>query len=172
MRAFLFFLALISAPSSFAASRCDINVPTEHVALAQLNLAYQSIGRDSDPALLLVMGLGGQLIHWPDEVLVALCQQGFRVIRYDNRDVGLSRWRQAPASANLTYQVLRYKLGLAVTAPYSLNDMAEDGLGLMDALHVERFHVLGVSMGGMIAQHMAAVAPEPVSYTHLTLPTN
>lgn len=162
MRAFLFFLALISASSSFAASRCDINVPTEHVALAQLNLAYQSIGRDSDPALLLVMGLGGQLIHWPDEVVVALCQQGFRVIRYDNRDVGLTRWRQAPASANLTYQVLRYKLGVSVTAPYSLNDMAEDGLGLMDALHVERFHVLGVSMGGMIAQHMAAVAPERV----------
>ncbi|WP_422417910.1 alpha/beta fold hydrolase [Pseudomonas sp. GZD-222] len=162
MRAFLLFLALISASSSFAASRCDINVPTEHVALAQLNLAYQSIGRDSDPALLLVMGLGGQLIHWPDEVVVALCQQGFRVIRYDNRDVGLTRWRQAPASANLTYQVLRYKLGVSVTAPYSLNDMAEDGLGLMDALHVERFHVLGVSMGGMIAQHMAAVAPERV----------
>ncbi|HWD33870.1 MAG TPA: alpha/beta hydrolase [Pseudomonas sp.] len=162
MRAFLFFLALISAPSSFAASRCDINVPTEHVALAQLNLAYQSIGRDSDPALLLVMGLGGQLIHWPDEVVVALCQQGFRVIRYDNRDVGLTRWRQSPASANLTYQVLRYKLGLSVSAPYSLNDMAEDGLELMDALRVQRFHVLGVSMGGMIAQHMAAVAPERV----------
>ncbi|MEG0860347.1 MAG: alpha/beta hydrolase [Pseudomonas sp.] len=163
MRAFLFFLALmISALPSIAASRCDVNVPTEHIAQAQLNLAYQSIGRDADPALLLVMGLGGQLIHWPDEVVVALCQQGFRVIRYDNRDVGLTRWRQAPASANLTYQVLRYKLGLSVSAPYTLNDMAEDGLQLMDALHVERFHVLGVSMGGMIAQHMAAVAPERV----------
>lgn len=162
MRAFLFFLALISAIPSFAASRCDVNVPTEHVAVAQLNLAYQSIGRKADPALLLVMGLGGQLIHWPDEVVVALCQQGFRVIRYDNRDVGLTLWRQAPASANLTYQVLRYKLGLSVSAPYSLSDMAEDGLALMDALHIGRFHVLGVSMGGMIAQHMAASAPERV----------
>ncbi|MGH8466622.1 MAG: alpha/beta fold hydrolase, partial [Pseudomonas sp.] len=162
MRAFLFFLALIGATSSFAASRCDVNVPTERVELAQLSVAYQSIGRDSDPALLLVMGLGGQLIHWPDEVVVALCQQGFRVIRYDNRDVGLSTWSQAPATANLTYQLLRYKLGLSVTAPYNLTDMAEDSLGLMDALRIERFHVLGVSMGGMIAQHLAALAPERV----------
>jgi pimeloyl-ACP methyl ester carboxylesterase len=127
-----------------------------------VSLAYQSIGRASDPALLLVMGLGGQLIHWPDEVVVALCQQGFRVIRYDNRDVGLSTWRQAPASANLTFEVLRYKLGLPVSAPYSLTDMADDGLGLMDALHIEQFHVLGASMGGMIAQHLAAMAPQRV----------
>ncbi|MFQ6576075.1 alpha/beta hydrolase [Pseudomonas sp. UM16] len=162
MRAFCFFLALICALPSFAAARCDVNVPTEHVALAQLNLAYQSIGRDSDPALLLVMGLGGQLIHWPDEVVVALCQQGFRVIRYDNRDVGLSTWSQAPGTANLAYQVVRFKLGLSVEAPYSLNDMAEDGLSLMDALQIERFHVLGVSMGGMIAQHMAGLAPQRV----------
>ena len=108
------------------------------------------------------MGLGGQLIHWPDEVVLALCQQGFRVIRYDNRDVGLSRWNQPPAQANLTVEALRYRLGLPVAAPYSLSDMAADGLALMDALHAQRFHVLGVSMGGMIAQHLAAMAPERV----------
>jgi len=154
--------AVFFVPASSAASRCDVNVPTERVDLAQVSLAYQSIGRASDPALLLVMGLGGQLIHWPDEVVVALCQQGFRVIRYDNRDVGLSTWRQAPAEANLTFEVLRYKLGLPVAAPYSLTDMADDALGLMDALHVEQFHVLGASMGGMIAQHLAAMAPQRV----------
>ncbi|MCF4995984.1 alpha/beta fold hydrolase [Pseudomonas syringae] len=152
---------LVSLPS-LAAARCDVDVPTERVDLSQVSLAYQSIGRASDPALLLVMGLGGQLIHWPDEVVVALCQQGFRVIRYDNRDVGLSTWRQAPIDANLTFEVLRYKLGLPVSAPYSLTDMADDALGLMDALHVEQFHVLGASMGGMIAQHMAAMAPQRV----------
>ncbi len=162
MRAFLFFLALISAFPALAASRCDIDVATQHAQLPALSLAYQSIGRESDPALLLVMGLGGQLIHWPDEVVVALCEQGFRVIRYDNRDVGLTRWSKAPSSANLTYQLLRYKLGLSVAAPYSLTDMAEDGLSLMDTLHVERFHVIGVSMGGMIAQHLAALAPQRV----------
>ncbi|TDF81674.1 alpha/beta fold hydrolase [Pseudomonas sp. H9] len=162
MRAFLFFMALIGALPSFAAPRCDVNVATEYADLAQLSVAYQSVGRDSDPVLLLVMGLGGQLIHWPDEVVAALCQQGFRVIRYDNRDVGLTRWKQAPASANLTYQLLRYKLGLSVTAPYHLTDMAEDGLELMDTLGVQRFHVVGVSMGGMIAQHLAAMAPERI----------
>ncbi|EPL06391.1 alpha/beta fold hydrolase [Pseudomonas sp. CF161] len=147
---------------SFGASRCDVNVPTQRVELEQVSLAYQSIGRASDPALLLVMGLGGQLIHWPDEVVVALCQQGFRVIRYDNRDVGLSTWRQVPDSANLTFEVLRYKLGLPVAAPYTLTDMADDALGLMNALHIEQFHVLGASMGGMIAQHLAAMAPQRV----------
>jgi pimeloyl-ACP methyl ester carboxylesterase len=99
--------ALVFGAGSLAAGRCDVNVPTEHADLPAVSLAYQSIGRASDPALLLVMGLGGQLIHWPDEVVVALCQQGFRVIRYDNRDVGLSTWRQAPIEANLTFEVLR-----------------------------------------------------------------
>ena len=158
----VFLAALLFGLPSLAASRCDVNVPTERVDLAQVSLAYQSIGRASDPALLLVMGLGGQLIHWPDEVVVALCQQGFRVIRYDNRDVGLSTWRQAPAEGNLTFEVLRYKLGLPVSSPYSLTDTADDGLGLMDALHIDQFHVLGASMGGMIAQHMAAMAPQRV----------
>ncbi|KAF1010701.1 MAG: Aclacinomycin methylesterase RdmC [Pseudomonas fluorescens] len=159
MRVLLLLAALMFGLPSFAASRCDVNVPTERVDLDQVSLAYQSIGRASDPAILLVMGLGGQLIHWPDEVVVALCQQGFRVIRYDNRDVGLSTWRQAPASANLTFEVLRYKLGLPVSAPYTLTDMANDALGLMAGLHIRQFHVLGASMGGMIAQHLAAMAP-------------
>ncbi|WP_426117581.1 alpha/beta fold hydrolase [Pseudomonas sp. DSP3-2-2] len=162
MRVFLFLAALLCGLPSFAASRCDVNVPTQIAELQQVRLAYQSIGRESDPALLLVMGLGGQLIHWPDEVVVALCEQGYRVIRYDNRDVGLSTWIQPPTNANLTYEVLRFKLGLQVSAPYSLTDMADDALGLMDALHVRQFHVLGASMGGMIAQHLADLAPQRI----------
>ncbi|SNR93308.1 Pimeloyl-ACP methyl ester carboxylesterase [Pseudomonas japonica] len=162
MRAYLFLVALFCAFPSFAASRCDVHAPVQQVRLKQVSLAYQSVGRSTDPALLLVMGLGGQLIHWPDEVVEALCRQGFRVIRYDNRDVGLSRWNQAPAEASLTYELLRYRLGLSVSAPYTLEDMAEDGLELMDRLEQRRFHVLGVSMGGMIAQHLAAMAPQRV----------
>jgi pimeloyl-ACP methyl ester carboxylesterase len=110
--------------------------------------------------LLLVMGLGGQLIHWPDEVVVALCQQGFRVIRYDNRDVGLS----AGANCRAGQPDLR---GAALQArpagvgALQLTDMADDGLGLMDALQIRQFHV-GASMGGMIAQHLAAMAPQRV----------
>lgn len=158
----MFWVVLLCGLPVFAASRCDVNVPTQIADLSQVYLAYQSIGRDTDPALVLVMGLGGQLIHWPDEVVVALCQQGFRVIRYDNRDAGVSTWVQAPASPNLTFEVLRYKLGLPVSAPYSLTDMADDTLGLMDALHIQKFHVLGASMGGMIAQHLADIAPDRV----------
>jgi pimeloyl-ACP methyl ester carboxylesterase len=162
MRVFLFLAAFLCGLPSFAASRCDVNVPVQTAELRDVRLAYQSIGDESDPALLLVMGLGGQLIHWPDEVVAALCQQGYRVIRYDNRDVGLSTWNTPPANANLTYEVLRYKLGLQVSAPYSLTDLADDALGLMDALHVQQFHVLGASMGGMIAQHLADIAPQRI----------
>ncbi|CAG8866797.1 Aclacinomycin methylesterase RdmC [Pseudomonas fluorescens] len=163
MRAFLIaFCFLTSASGAFAALRCDSSAPVQRIELGPLSLVYQSVGDPADPALLLVMGLGGQLIHWPDDVVEALCQQGFRVIRYDNRDAGLSRWNQAPPTPSLTWELLRYKLGLAVAAPYTLTDMAGDALRLMDALKVRRFHVLGVSMGGMIAQHLAAMAPQRV----------
>ncbi|PXB83548.1 alpha/beta hydrolase, partial [Pseudomonas aeruginosa] len=160
MRAFIFLAALLCSLSSFAAARCDARVPTETVELGDVRLAYQSIGRDSDPALLLVMGLGGQLIHWPDEVVSALCEQGFRVIRYDNRDVGLSAWNVPVPSSRLTYEVVRYRLGLPVSAPYTLTDMAGDALHLLDALDIPQAHVLGASMGGMIAQHIADMAPQ------------
>ncbi|MDP3816753.1 alpha/beta fold hydrolase [Pseudomonas sp.] len=162
MRALLFLAALLCGLSALAAERCAVRVPTERVVLGEVQLAYQSIGRASDPALLMVMGLGGQLIHWPDEVVARLCLQGFRVIRFDNRDVGLSTWSQAAPAVNLNYEALRYRLGLSVAAPYGLRDMAGDALGLLDALGVGQFHVLGASMGGMIAQHLADLAPERV----------
>lgn len=162
MRRLILLAALVCGLPVFAAQRCDIQVPTHMVAVGEVRLAYQSIGRASDPALLLVMGLGGQLIHWPDDVVARLCQQGFRVIRFDNRDVGLSTWAGTAPAINLTYEALRYRLGLAVAAPYGLRDMARDALGLLDALAVEQVHVLGASMGGMIAQHMADLAPERV----------
>jgi pimeloyl-ACP methyl ester carboxylesterase len=164
MRAFLLALALscLAPFTAFAGDRCDPRVPTDTLDLGDVRLAYQSIGSPKDPTLLLIMGLGGQLIHWPDEVVQTLCQQGFRVIRYDNRDVGLSAWRVPTPGANLTYEVIRYRLGLPVSAPYSLTDMAWDALRLLDGLHVEQAHVLGASMGGMIAQHVADLAPQRV----------
>ena len=162
MRGLILLAALLCGLPVFAAQRCDVQVPTHTADVGEVRLAYQSIGRDSDPALLLVMGLGGQLIHWPDEVVERLCQQGFRVIRFDNRDVGLGSWAGTPPDINMTYEALRYRLGLSVTAPYGLRDMARDALGLLDALAVDQVHVLGASMGGMIAQHMADLAPERV----------
>ena len=162
MRVLILLAVLLCGLPAIAAERCDSQVPTERVALGEVTLAYQSVGRDSDPALLMVMGLGGQLIHWPDEVVVRLCQQGFRVIRFDNRDSGLSSWAQTAPAVNLGYEALRYRVGLSVSAPYSLRDMALDALGLMDTLGVRQFHVLGASMGGMIAQHLADLVPKRV----------
>lgn len=170
MRALLIVLVLLfPIPAVLADSLCNAHVPVQRAELGDVSLVYQSVGRSSDPALLLVMGLGGQLIHWPDDVVEALCSQGFRVIRYDNRDVGLSRWNRPPASASLALEVLRYRVGLPVAAPYTLTDMADDSLRLMDVLGVDGFHVLGVSMGGMIAQHMAAMAPNRVQSMTLVM---
>ncbi|MES2819917.1 MAG: alpha/beta hydrolase [Pseudomonadota bacterium] len=162
MRTLLLLAAVLCGLPAWAAERCEVGGPTLTAEVGELSLAYQSTGRDSDPALLLVMGLGGQLIDWPDEVVAALCEQGFRVIRFDNRDSGLSTWHQPAPAVNLTYEVLRHRVGLSIDAPYHLRDMAGDALGLMDALGVQRFHLLGVSMGGMIAQHLADRVPERV----------
>jgi pimeloyl-ACP methyl ester carboxylesterase len=162
MRFILIITALLWAVPSFASSRCDVTTAVRYADAGDVQLAYQSVGYERDPVLLLVMGLGGQLINWPDEVVTSLCEQGFRVVRFDNRDAGLSRWKQAPVRRNLVYEVIRYRLGLPVDSAYSLRDMAGDALKLMDALNVQRFHVLGASMGGMIAQHLADLEPQRV----------
>lgn len=169
MRVLFFVLALLGGLPTWAASRCDVHEPVQMADLPEVRLAYQSIGRASDPVLLLVMGLGGQLIDWPDDVLVSLCRQGFRVIRFDNRDSGLTTWYKREPEVSLGYELLRRRIGLPVSAPYGLRDMAGDALGLMDVLEVPVFHVLGVSMGGMIAQHMADLAPERVESLTLVM---
>ncbi|MDI3383099.1 alpha/beta fold hydrolase [Xenophilus aerolatus] len=114
------------------------------------------------PAVLLVMGLGMQLIAWPEPFVRALADAGYRVLRHDNRDIGLSQHFDDAESRNLLWEVLRQKVGLGVRAPYSLQDMALDALGVLDALEIDEAHVIGVSMGGMIAQRMAATAPQRV----------
>ena len=112
------------------------------------------------PVVLLIMGLGMQLVAWPPAMVQALVDAGYRVIRLDNRDIGLSQKFDHLGQPNLVWQSIKYKLGLRVTAPYSLHDMAADALAVLDTLNVEKAHVVGVSMGGMIAQHLAAMAPE------------
>ncbi len=114
------------------------------------------------PAVMLVMGLGMQLITWPPAMLRGLAQAGYRVIRHDNRDIGLSARLEHLGRPSLLWEGLKFNLGLAVRAPYSLQDMADDALGVLDALGVAQAHLVGVSMGGMIAQRMAISAPERV----------
>lgn len=113
--------------------------------------------------LVLVMGLGMQLIAWPQALLDALSAAGLRVIRFDNRDCGLSRQFDELGVPNLLLSAIKHKLGLKPHPPYTLQDMAADTLGVMDALGVARAHLVGVSMGGMIAQRVALAAPQRVA---------
>jgi pimeloyl-ACP methyl ester carboxylesterase len=122
-----------------------------------IEIVYETIGDDSDPPLLLVMGLGMQLIHWDRELCEQLAGRGFRVIRFDNRDAGRSTQIQAPVP-----NLMRAMAGFKVEAPYRLDDMADDTFALLDHLGIESAHVAGVSMGGMIAQTMAIRRPERV----------
>jgi pimeloyl-ACP methyl ester carboxylesterase len=101
-------------------------------------------------------GLGMQLTGWPDELVQGLVKHGHRVVRLDNRDAGLSSGFDHLGVPNLAWMVVRHTIGLRVNAPYAVADMAADTLGVMDALGIQRAHVCGASMGGMIAQHLAA----------------
>lgn len=125
---------------------------------------------DGEP-LLLIMGLGMQLIGWPDELVQQLVARGFRVIRLDNRDAGLSQGFDELGTPNLALAGLRYSLRLAAKSPYSLKDMAADSLGVLDALGLQQAHVCGASMGGMIAQHLAVRHPTRVKSLTLIMTT-
>ncbi len=108
------------------------------------------------------MGLGTQMIAWPEALLQSLVEAGFRVIRYDNRDVGKSSWMRGKRTVSPMLMIAARRFGIRLSAPYTLTDMAQDGLGLMDALGIAKAHIVGASMGGMIAQILAAKAPERV----------
>ena len=112
------------------------------------------------PVVLLIMGLGMQLIAWPPGLVRELMNAGFRVIRFDNRDSGLSQKFDTLGMPNLIWQGLKYKLGLSIKPPYSVYDMALDALGVLDALQIDKAHMVGVSMGGMVAQRAVLLAPE------------
>jgi pimeloyl-ACP methyl ester carboxylesterase len=129
----------------------------ERASVGEIELVYETIGDPADPALLLVMGLGMQLINWDLEFCEGLAARGFHVIRFDNRDAGLSTKIDAPVP-----NVMRAMAGFPIRAPYLLDDMANDSFELLDQLGIERAHVVGVSMGGMIAQTMAIRRPERV----------
>jgi pimeloyl-ACP methyl ester carboxylesterase len=129
-------------------------------------------GPTSATPLLLVMGLGMQLVAWPDELVQGLRARGHRVIRFDNRDAGLSQGFDALGVPRLPALALRHLLRLPLQVPYTLADMAADTLGLLDALGLPRVHLVGASMGGMIAQHLAARHPQRVASLALIMTTS
>ncbi len=127
-----------------------------------ITIEYESLGNAADPAIVLIMGLGMQLVSWPDALCRPLVEAGYRVIRFDNRDCGLSSRVRGRRSIGIMLALAAARLGLPIRPPYTLEDMARDTVALMDALHIERAHVVGVSMGGMIAQVVAARFPTRV----------
>jgi proline iminopeptidase len=128
-----------------------------------ISLEYESFGNPADPVILLVMGLGMQMVLWPDAFCEMLAAHGFRVIRFDNRDAGLSTQFDHLGMPRIGLETIKYLLRLPVKAPYLIDDMARDTAGLLDALGIARAHVVGASMGGMIAQNLAADFPAKVA---------
>ena len=129
-----------------------------------IELFYEDLGDPAGPPVLLIMGVGAQLPMWPDGFCELLIERGFRVIRYDHRDIGLStKMAGQKADGSVYARVVRYALGRSSPVPYTLVDMAEDARSLLDHLRIDRAHVVGASMGGMIAQVLAGSHPDRVA---------
>lgn len=138
-----------------------------------IKIHYEIAGPEQGEPLLLVMGLSAQLVHWPEEFCAQLVDKGFRVVRFDNRDIGLSGSGNARVRFNIQKDMLRAKFGAKLQANYTLHDLAKDTVGLMDALGIPKAHICGASMGGMISQIVAGRYPGRVlSLTSIMSSTN
>jgi len=143
-----------SGKPASATSRSD-----QFLTANNLRICYSEYGDKNKPAILLIMGLATQMIAWSDEFCQSLADGGYRVIRYDNRDIGLSEKITNRKLASIPKMMIRRWLGLKLKVPYTLHDMADDGIGILDALKIEKAHFVGASMGGMIAQLIVANYP-------------
>ncbi|GGC02370.1 hydrolase [Oxalicibacterium flavum] len=126
----------------------------------ELDIWYDTQGDPSHPPILLIVGLGMQAVSWPESFCRCLVERGFYVIRFDNRDNGLSTHLDHLGKPNTLLAVLKLALRMKLAAGYLLDDMARDAVGLLDALQIRQAHVVGASMGGMIAQIVAGRYPE------------
>jgi len=127
-----------------------------------IQIEYETFGNPSGRPLLLIIGLGAQMIHWDDDLLKDLAERGHYVIRFDNRDVGLSTKFEEAGVPDLMETFGKIMRGEEIRPPYTLDDMADDAVGLLDALGIRKAHICGMSMGGMIAQTMATRHPSRV----------
>ena len=138
-----------------------------------LDIEYELAGPDGGPVVLLIMGLAAQMTAWPDEFLAELHTAGFRTLRFDNRDIGKSQKIHNKRPPHIVRQMVRKRIGLRGGAPYRLEDMAKDAESLLNGLGIRSVHVVGVSMGGMIAQIFAAkYADRTLSFTGIMTTTN
>lgn len=127
-----------------------------------LEIEYDVSGPEDGPAVLLIMGLAAQMTFWPAELIENLNAAGFRTIRFDNRDIGMSEKLHSFRTPNIVMQLALRRMGVKGLAPYSLKDMAKDAISVLDALGIKKAHIVGVSMGGIISQVLAASYPERV----------
>lgn len=144
-----------------------------HVQAGNLSFCVETRGNPLGEPVVFVMGLGAQMTLWPEALLDLYAAEGFRVIRFDNRDIGLSSHLKDRLEGHPVAVMARHRMGLPIPAPYSLHDMAGDVCQVMDALGLNSAHLVGVSMGGMISQLVAANHPERVrSATLIMTSTN
>jgi len=127
-----------------------------------IQIEYETFGEPASPPLLLIIGLAGQLIFWDEELCEQLAQQGHYVIRFDNRDVGLSTKFEEAGVPDIVQTIETLMQGETVNPAYTMEDMANDAVGLLDALGMEKAHICGMSMGGMIAQTIAINHPQRI----------
>ena len=132
------------------------------VKINGIEITYDTFGDPTAPPMLLIMGLSSQMIYWDEAFCKEIAAQGYWVIRFDNRDVGLSTKLDDAGIPDLMDLVMKVQQGESVEAPYKILDMANDALGLLDVLKIEAAHIVGASMGGMIAQILAIHYPERV----------
>ena len=157
---FLSFLIIVCpARAEFSREYLD-QQPLEVSPANGISIAYRSLGELGQPAVIMIMGLGASHVVWGDAMAQGLQNKGFRVILLDNRDTGASTRFDDWGQPTLWWQLLKFQLGAPVDAPYTLNDMAADTIALMDVLELQDAHIVGASMGGMIAQVIAARYPE------------
>ena len=134
-----------------------------------VDIAYRVYGSENNEPILLVQGLGGQLINWPEHLIDFLIENNYRPIVFDNRDTGLSsrftddRFTEGNRSKTINSTYLKYYLRLPINPPYTLDDMATDAIKILDKLNIDKAHLLGISMGGMIAQIIAANHSERIN---------
>ena len=137
-------------------------IELKHIEANGIDIAYKIVGDEADPTVLMIMGLGVSHKMWGGELPGKLVDAGYQVVLFDNRDVGGSQRFDTLGDPTIWWEFIKYEFGLKVNAAYDLNDMARDSIGLMDVLQLESAHLVGVSMGGMISQVVAARYPDRV----------
>ncbi|GAB4222659.1 MAG: alpha/beta hydrolase [Gammaproteobacteria bacterium] len=119
------------------------------------SIYYETVGQPHNPCIIFIMGIGGQLIHWPDALIQGIAARGFFVVTFDNRDVGLSGYYDHLPTPTINQALAAQQAGETIDLPYTLIDMADDVVTLMDGLAISTAHIVGISMGGFIAQYLA-----------------